>query len=101
MRGASHIGALADSDCRHQFNQGADARLAGRPATDNPYPSAARKRRAAWSAGWYEVHWHYGLWVGSRWLIRQLPATASPFDPKPLAEEGGLKEAAAAEPAAA
>lgn len=41
------------------FNQGADARLAGRPLDSNPFPPGSNAKRL-WAAGWKDANDHWG-----------------------------------------
>jgi ribosome modulation factor len=54
------------------FGEGADARLAGRPRSANPYPSSDRSLYDSWLAGWFEVDSRYGCNVRGRWGVRVL-----------------------------
>jgi hypothetical protein len=44
------------------FNEGADARLAGLPITDVPYPSKFPIQRRFWQQGWLDVEFNWPAW---------------------------------------
>ena len=52
------------------FNEGCDARLAGRAASSCPYSGHERDR---WLWGWRDVHKSWGSWVMGRWRYPSLP----------------------------
>ena len=60
-----------------QFNQGADARLAGRSVWANPYTDEGGLARRAWANGWRHCHVFWGVdlfdWRRSGWRHRELP----------------------------
>lgn len=53
------------------FNAGSDARLAGVPLADNPYPPQGDSRYSYWRMGWIDVEKHWGEWA--RWPVVKLP----------------------------
>ncbi len=68
---------MTDStDIAIAFAAGCDARLAGRPLTDNPHlgyfdeDSIILSRR--WQSGWINVAESWGKGVRGRWLFRKL-----------------------------
>lgn len=62
------------------FNAGCDARLAGVPPYENPYPKCHRGYKT-WLAGWYDVDVYWGM--HARWPVRRLPDVPSlPPSPK-------------------
>jgi ribosome modulation factor len=52
------------------FNEGSDARLAGRRPEDCPYENGSE--RSHWILGWKDVHLFWGSHVHSRWRYRPL-----------------------------
>lgn len=52
------------------FNEGSDARLAGKRLESCPYESG--KERCYWLLGWRDVHGAWGLWVEGRWRFLPL-----------------------------
>lgn len=52
------------------FNQGCDARLAGRPLGDCPYGEG--QDAVTWRAGWHDVEWFFGKLA--HWPVRKVPA---------------------------
>ena len=65
--------------CDCAFNQGSDARIAGRPLTCNPYHGECPER-SAWMRGWRDVEHYWGTRVTRR-TVRPLPEV---LDPNPL-----------------
>jgi ribosome modulation factor len=45
-------------DLRLAFNQGSQARIDGKPLSDNPYQERGRLRNY-WEQGWHDVDWHW------------------------------------------
>ena len=58
------------------FAAGADARLHGRSATNNPYRGDP-ELLLAWDNGWKEADRHYGEEVNGRWPYLRLDAYKS------------------------
>lgn len=52
------------------FNEGSDARLAGWPPEDNPYPIHTVEREA-WRLGWQDVDKHWGM--AAKQPVKRLP----------------------------
>ena len=61
-----------DSHIARCFNAGCDARLAGRPMSENPYVGDSASM-SAWRQGWRNVAMSWGSGVVRRWPFRQLP----------------------------
>ncbi len=58
----------------HAFAIGSDARLAGLPASANPFPCKnGRDEHDYWLLGWRNVDLSWGCAVRGRWPVRELP----------------------------
>ena len=54
------------------FNEGSDARLLGRPLSENPYLDMHAHK--IWREGWFDVDQNWGSDVKGRWRFRPLRA---------------------------
>lgn len=67
------IASLRRSSQARAFGEGSDARLAGRPASSNPYPTSGAEHYS-WMWGWEDVAGHWG--EATRSWVRPLPPVA-------------------------